>query len=154
MKICLVTVGSFKSEEFGELVSHYLKLAGKFASIEHAELKLARGVPEDEAQNVALEKFLEKRGSRAYLTVLDERGTQFTSRELAARVEKIKDGSFSEWIIAVGGAHGYGDRLRSRAQLLLSLSKLTMAHELATTVLAEQLFRALSILNRHPYHND
>lgn len=154
MKIVFVTVGKFKSPECEALAARYLKLASKFATIERIELQLARGASEERAQDAALERLLEKRGARAQLTVLDERGKSFTSRELATRVEKIKDGSHSEWIIAVGGAHGYGDELAARAQLRWSLSPLTLPHELAAAVAAEQVFRALAILNKHPYHND
>ena len=146
MKISVVTVGKFKSAELSALTASYLKLAGKFASIEQIELR--------EPQDDALARLLEKRGSRVFLTLLDERGKLFTSLDLAKRVDKIKDGSHSEWLIAVGGAHGYDAELKKRAQLLWSLSPLTMAHELATAVAAEQLFRALSILHNHPYHNE
>lgn len=146
VKISFLVVGKFKSSECEELVEHYLKLASKFAAIEVVEL--------DEDQDSALAKWIAKRGSRAFLTLLDERGKTFTSREFAARVEKIRDGSHSEWVIAVGGAHGYNDELKAKAQLLWSLSPLTYPHELASAVAAEQVFRALSILSRHPYHND
>lgn len=155
LKITLVTIGRFKSQECKHLVDHYVKLSGKFAAVEVQELAPSKGVSERQAQDQALLKWLEKRGPRVHLTVLDERGKTFTSREFATRVvEKIKDGSFTEWVIAVGGAHGYGDEVRARAQLLLSLSSLTFAHEIALVVCAEQIFRALSILNNHPYHND
>lgn len=135
-------------------MKHYLKLAGKFATIELAELPQPRGLSEDRAQDEALERFLEKRGARTFLTLLDESGKSFASREFAAKVEKIKDGSHSEWIVAVGGAHGYSVELKKRAQLLWSLSPQTLPHELASAVAAEQIFRALSIMNKHPYHND
>jgi 23S rRNA (pseudouridine1915-N3)-methyltransferase len=148
VNIVFAHVGRFKSEECERLVENYLKLAGKFAHIEKVSLS------EREGQDRALSKWLEKRGSRTYLTILDERGKSFTSRELAARVEKIRDGSHSEWVIAVGGAHGYGSELQSRAQLLWSLSPLTFPHDLAAAVAAEQIFRSLAILNKHPYHND
>lgn len=154
MKICLLTVGRFKSSECENLTHHYAKLASKFAATEIIELSLARGLPEQQAQDQAMLRFLEKRGVRSFLTLLDERGKTFTSREFAARVEKIKDGSFTEWLIAVGGAHGYGEAVQAKAQLLWSLSPLTFAHEIATIVAAEQVFRALAILNKHPYHND
>ncbi|MBI3556478.1 MAG: 23S rRNA (pseudouridine(1915)-N(3))-methyltransferase RlmH [Deltaproteobacteria bacterium] len=156
MKICLATIGQFKSQEYERLAANYVKLAGKFAGVEAELLHLPvpKGVPEHETQNEALTRLLEKRGARAFLTLLDERGKSFTSREFAKRVEKIKDGSHSEWIIAVGGAHGYDDTLKTRAQLLWSLSPLTFPHELAAAVAAEQVFRALSILSNHPYHND
>jgi 23S rRNA (pseudouridine1915-N3)-methyltransferase len=86
--------------------------------------------------------------------VLDERGKSFKSREFSDRIEKIKNGSYTEWIIAVGGAHGYGESVTSRAQLLWSLSTLTFAHELALVVATEQVYRGLTILAGHPYHND
>lgn len=153
MKVAVVTVGKFKSDELQTLVGYYFKLSSKFAQFEHVELSFPKGSTEQSSQDQALLKLLEKRGSRAFLTLLDERGKLFSSREFASRIEKIKDGSYSEWIIAVGGAHGYGEALKSRAQLLWSLSPLTMAHELATAVAAEQLFRGFSILHGHPYHN-
>ncbi|MBI3542220.1 MAG: 23S rRNA (pseudouridine(1915)-N(3))-methyltransferase RlmH [Deltaproteobacteria bacterium] len=154
MKITLATIGRFKSAECERLVANYLKLAGRFATFEHAELAAPKGVPESESQDAALERFLEKRGSRVFLTLLDERGKPFESRDFAARVEKIKDGSFTEWVIAVGGAHGYGPELKARAQLQWSLSPLTFPHELAAAVAAEQVYRALTILAGHPYHNN
>lgn len=154
MKITLVTVGRFKSPELDKIVAHYLKLASKFVQIDLEPLSLAKNVPEQQAGDFALAKYLEKKGSRVFLTLLDERGKQFTSREFASRVEKIKDASHSDWVIAVGGAHGYGEELKKRAGFLWSLSSLTFAHELATAVAAEQIFRAFSILNNHPYHND
>lgn len=150
-------MGRFKSAECDSLVERYLKLAGKFAAIERAELTPVRGLPETraaEAQDLALERFLDKRSPRSHLTILDEKGRSFTSRALAAQVEKLKDASLPEWLLAVGGAHGYGARLSARAKLLWSLSPLTLPHELAATVAAEQVFRALSILHKHPYHND
>jgi len=154
VKISLLTIGGFKSAELERLVAHYLKLAGKFAQAEHVELAIARNLPEKQAQDQALLKWLERRGPRVFLAILDERGRSFTSREFATRLEKIIGGSHTDLAIAVGGAHGYGDELKARAQLLLSLSPLTMAHELAAAVAAEQVFRALAILNNHPYHND
>lgn len=153
MRICFVTVGRFKSEFCEALVQKYLKLAQKFATLETVELTLAKNLPEQQAQDQALLKLLEKRGSRTFLTLLDEKGRTFTSQEFAARVEKIRDGSYTEWIIAAGGAHGYGTEVQSHASLLWSLSPLTMAHELAASVAAEQVFRGLSILAGHPYHN-
>lgn len=151
LKITFVTIGRFKSDECHTLVHHYLKLATKFAAVELVELPAARSSTE---QDQILLKWLEKRGARTHLTLLDERGKTFSSREFATRVEKIKDGSYSEWIVAVGGAHGYSEAVKSKAQLLWSLSPLTFAHELALVVSAEQVFRALTILANHPYHNE
>ncbi|MEW6056894.1 MAG: 23S rRNA (pseudouridine(1915)-N(3))-methyltransferase RlmH [Bdellovibrionota bacterium] len=154
MKIAFVTIGRHKFKECETLVQHYLKLAGKFASIETVELQPSRSANEESAQNIALSKWFEKRGTRAHLTLLDEKGSSFTSRELSARIEKIRSGSHSEWIIVTAGARGFDESLKKRANLLWSLSPLTFAHEIAAVVAAEQIFRALSILNKHPYHNE
>lgn len=156
MKITFVAIERFKSRECASLLAHYLKLLERFGEVELVELTLPRGAAGNAvaAQDQALLKWLEKRGSRPQLTILDERGSTFKSRDFATRVEKIRDGSHTEWIIAVGGAHGYGDTVRSKASLLWSLSPQTMAHELALVVAAEQVYRAFSILNGHPYHKE
>lgn len=157
MKITFLTIGKFKSTECEALARGYLKLAGRFAEVEAVELRLPKGRAGHEApgsNDEALDAWLAKRGSRVFLTILDEKGRQFASRDFAARVKKVRDGSHSEWIVAVGGAHGYGPALQARAQLLWSLSPLTLAHDLAAAVAAEQIFRALAILHKHPYHND
>jgi 23S rRNA (pseudouridine1915-N3)-methyltransferase len=154
LKIILATIGGFKSRELESLLADYLKLAGKFAAAEHVEIPVPRGTTEERAQDAVVLNWLEKRGSRVFLTLLDEKGKLFTSRELARQVEKIRDGSHTEWIVACAGARGFGPGVKEKSRLTWSLSPLTFPHELAATVAAEQIFRALSILAGHPYHND
>lgn len=149
MRITLVTLGKFKSAECEALFARYLKLAGQFADVRHAALSTSAKKDGD----AALAAFLSKAGPRAFVTLLDERGKRFTSRRFAAEVGRIRDASY-EWVVAVGGDRGYGEEPRKRAKLLWSLSELTLAHELAAAVAAEQIFRALSILENHPYHRD
>jgi 23S rRNA (pseudouridine1915-N3)-methyltransferase len=85
--------------------------------------------------------------------VLDERGTQATTRELAGWLETwMAEGVSPAFII--GGADGLDDSVRARADKLLGVSKLTLPHALARVVLAEQLYRAVCIIKGHPYHRD
>ena len=85
--------------------------------------------------------------------VLDERGAQVTTRELAAWLSGwMAEGVSPAFVI--GGADGLSDEVRTRADKLLSLSALTLPHGLARVVLAEQLYRAWSILASHPYHRE
>lgn len=154
MNITFANIGRFKSAECEALVAYYLKLARRFATVKHVGLELPRNAAEEQAQDLALERWLEKRGPRAHLCILDEQGLSFTSMEFAKKVKKIRDGSFTEWIIVVAGAHGFTEKIRQKAGFLWSLSPLTFPHELAAAVAAEQVFRALSILHGHPYHKE
>ncbi|MEL7023145.1 MAG: 23S rRNA (pseudouridine(1915)-N(3))-methyltransferase RlmH [Pseudomonadota bacterium] len=87
------------------------------------------------------------------LVLLDEGGVGFSSREFAARLGSIRDRG-QNLALVLGGPDGFGDAVRHSAQELWSLSSLTMPHELARLTLVEQLYRAHTILEGHPYHRD
>jgi 23S rRNA (pseudouridine1915-N3)-methyltransferase len=90
----------------------------------------------------------------AAIVVLDEKGEQLTSIALARRLEQWRDGGRREIRFLIGGADGFDDGIRSTADLLLAFGKATWPHLLARAMLAEQLFRATSILANHPYHRE
>ena len=85
---------------------------------------------------------------------LDERGTPLSSTELAGKLEAWRDGGKREARFLIGAADGHGDTERDKADLLLSFGPATWPHLLVRTMLAEQLFRATSILANHPYHRE
>jgi 23S rRNA (pseudouridine1915-N3)-methyltransferase len=89
----------------------------------------------------------------ALRVVLDESGKTLTTRQLAQRLTQWRDGG-RDVAFVIGGADGTAHGLRSDADWLWSLSPLTLPHGLVRVVLAEQLYRASSILNHHPYHRD
>jgi 23S rRNA (pseudouridine1915-N3)-methyltransferase len=86
--------------------------------------------------------------------VLDERGTALSSTELAKRLETWRDGGKREVRFLIGAADGHEEEQRQSADLLLSFGAATWPHMLARAMLAEQLFRATSILANHPYHRE
>ena len=86
--------------------------------------------------------------------VLDERGKALTSTELATTLEKWRDGGKREARFLIGAADGHGEEQRRSADLLLSFGPATWPHLLVRAMLAEQLFRATSILANHPYHRE
>lgn len=86
--------------------------------------------------------------------VLDERGETLASIDLARRLERWRDSGKREARFLIGAADGHSDSDRQSADLLLSFGKATWPHLLARSMLAEQLFRATSILANHPYHRD
>ncbi len=86
------------------------------------------------------------------IVLLDSHGRQMSSEAFASWIGHQRDQGVRQLVFAIGPADGWSDETRSRAQLLLSLGPLTMAHALARLVLAEQLYRACTILAGHPYH--
>lgn len=85
--------------------------------------------------------------------LLDSRGKQMSSEAFAAWLGKQRDEGAQQIVFAVGPANGWSDEARERAGLLLSLGPITLAHALARLVMAEQLYRAFTILTGHPYHS-
>jgi 23S rRNA (pseudouridine1915-N3)-methyltransferase len=86
------------------------------------------------------------------IVLLDSRGRQMTSEAFAAWLGARRDEGAQQIVFAIGPASGWSDAARSRAQLLLSLGPMTLAHSLARVVVAEQIYRAFTILSGHPYH--
>ena len=86
--------------------------------------------------------------------LLDEKGEQLGSVELAHKLERWRDDGRREARFLIGGADGFGDEARASADLLLAFGKATWPHLLARAMLAEQLWRATSILANHPYHRE
>jgi len=89
----------------------------------------------------------------AVFVLLDSRGRQMTSESFAAWLGARRDQGAQHIVFAVGPANGWSQVAKDRSQLLLSLGQMTMAHALARLVIAEQLYRAFTILNGHPYHS-
>jgi 23S rRNA (pseudouridine1915-N3)-methyltransferase len=99
--------------------------------------------------------WLERQRGRApvYAIVLDSRGQQFTSEEFAAQLGRLRDDGTQRLVLAIGPADGWSAAACQRANLLFSLGRITLPHQLARVVLAEQVYRALTILAGHPYHS-
>jgi 23S rRNA (pseudouridine1915-N3)-methyltransferase len=99
--------------------------------------------------------FTEKNSARTptHIILLDSIGKSLTSETFAAHLGKLRDSGVQQILFAIGPANGWSPASRQRAQLLLSLGPMTLPHELARVLLAEQLYRACTILAGHPYHS-
>jgi 23S rRNA (pseudouridine1915-N3)-methyltransferase len=102
----------------------------------------------------AMLEWLERQQGRtpALAVLLDSRGRQMTSEDFARWLGARRDEGSQHIVFAIGPASGWSDDARTRAQLLISLGPMTLAHALARLVMAEQLYRAFTILTGHPYH--
>jgi len=92
--------------------------------------------------------------TNSVMVVLDERGGNLASAELAKRLEAWRDGGKREARFLIGAHNGHDEEQRQSADLLLSFGSATWPHLLVRAMLAEQLFRAVSILSNHPYHRE
>lgn len=97
---------------------------------------------------------LAKLGTDDYLVLLDERGPQFSSSELARWSEQRLSASGRRLIFLIGGAFGFSADLYARANAMISLSRLTFSHQMVRLFFLEQLYRAMTILRNEPYHNE
>ena len=120
--------------------------------------RIARYTPCDSEvfeTEAALLEWLARQPGRApaHAILLDSRGKQLSSEELAERVGRLRDEGTQRLVFAIGPADGWSDAARQRADMLLSLGRITLPHQLARVVLAEQVYRAFTILAGHPYHS-
>jgi 23S rRNA (pseudouridine1915-N3)-methyltransferase len=88
-----------------------------------------------------------------HVILLDTGGKQLSSEDLAAHIGRLRDSGIQQLVFAIGPADGWSPAARARAATLLSFGPITLPHELARVVLAEQVYRALTILAGHPYHS-
>lgn len=146
MKIKVAWVGKTKeqaiqslTDEYLKRISHYAEIAGLALKDEAAILTLASGDRQTSKKE------------RHKLVLLDSRGKQLSSEELAEFLEREQLNA-TPLLFAIGGSDGFTEEARRQAELTLSLGKMTLPHELARVVLVEQLYRAFTILKRHPYH--
>ena len=87
------------------------------------------------------------------MALLDSRGKEFSSEQFAKFLGDYQDRNPLPLVFAIGGADGFSEETRAAAQYVISLGKMTLAHELARVVLLEQVYRAFTILKGHPYHS-
>lgn len=89
-----------------------------------------------------------------YLIILDEKGKMYNSKEFAGFIDKQFNYSRARLIFLVGGAYGFSEAIYKRANMQLSLSKMTFSHQMIRLFFLEQLYRAMTILKNEPYHNE
>ncbi len=158
MKFRIVAVGHRMPAWINAGFDEYARRMPRNARIELIEVKPAAraGAGDKSAQQwlaIEADRIRAAAPGRAFKVVLDERGKALTTLDLARRIERWQqDGDDIAFVI--GGADGTAPALQQEARLLLSLSPLTLPHGLCRVMLAEQLYRAVSLLAGHPYHRD
>ena len=158
MRVGLFAVGRLKAGPEKELAARYIERFAKAGPAIGLELGKISEAAESRAGNAATRKreeaaMLEKAlPDGAALILLDERGKSLDSPAFADLLGTLRDGGKRDLTIAIGGADGLDPALYERADATLSLGKLTWPHQLVRILIAEQLYRAVTILSGHPYH--
>ena len=153
MKLRLLWVGKTRAGWLRDGIDEYAGRLRRYVPLEIVEVKEEKGLAPGEQRLREGERLARAIPPTAQLILLDERGEEPTSPELAAFIGKSRDSGVPELAFVIGGAYGFSDELRSRAHRLLALSRLTLTHEMARVVLLEQLYRGFTILNNEPYHH-
>ncbi|MCF6370203.1 23S rRNA (pseudouridine(1915)-N(3))-methyltransferase RlmH [Rhizobium halophilum] len=158
MRISLFAVGRLKSGPEKELASRYLDRFAKagpgvgleFARVvEVAESRASSSGTRKREEAAALEKALP---DNAVLVLLDEHGKTLDSESFAQTLGRLRDAGKRDLMVAIGGADGLDPVLHEKASLVINLGTMTWPHQLVRILIAEQLYRAVTILAGHPYH--
>jgi 23S rRNA (pseudouridine1915-N3)-methyltransferase len=147
MLITLAHIGARlgSNGDFEPLVQNYLERSSPLSRCRTEAFR---------SEEAFLEWLVKQQGRTPAITVLlDSRGRQISSEAFAAWIGARRDEGNQHIVFAVGPASGWSDSARARAQLLLSFGQMTVAHALARLLMAEQIYRACTILTGHPYHS-
>ena len=158
MRLLIAAVGKLKDGPERELYARYAeRISGAGRAVGLGPLDLAE-LPESRAASPAARmadeatRLLARCSDADVRIVLDERGKSMSSQAFADKLRGLNDRSTGSLAFLIGGADGHGSAARDAASLVLSLGPMTLPHGLARIVLAEQIYRAITILSGHPYH--
>ncbi|MCP5278571.1 MAG: 23S rRNA (pseudouridine(1915)-N(3))-methyltransferase RlmH [Thiobacillus sp.] len=155
MKLTLLAVGDKMPAWAEDATTEYLKRLPREARMVLVTVKPEKraGQSADAIKQAEAARLLEKVPAASRLVALDEHGRQVSTRELADLLERWLE-SGKDTVLVIGGADGLAPGLLERAETSLALSRLTLPHAMARVLVAEQVYRAMSLLHNHPYHRD
>jgi 23S rRNA (pseudouridine1915-N3)-methyltransferase len=157
MKIAIIQTGKTNEKHIAEGVEIYSSRIKKYTGFEIItipDLKNTRNMPGHEQKTKEGNKILQSVSKEDYIVLLDERGKELTTAEFAEWLEKKNSGSIKRLVFIIGGAWGFSEEVYTRADIMLSLSKMTFPHQLVRLLFSEQLYRAFTIIKGEPYHHE
>ncbi len=150
MKVSIIAVGKLGKDPENAIVDRYIKrMPWKVSLTEVAEKRPLKG---QERRTREADLLMARIPKGAFVVALDEKGREFPSEALAQAIDGWRNRGVNNLAFIIGGAGGLDSRIREKADLVMSLGKMTWPHALARAMLAEQLYRASTIIEGHPYH--
>lgn len=156
MKITFLNIGITDNKNLDALVCEYETRIKRYTNFQ-IDYIIPRNISKykaDEVKRLEGELILKKITEGAKIILLDEKGKSYNSREFAYFLQDLLNYSNKDVFFITGGAYGFSDEVYSKASGKISLSEMTTTHQLIRLFFTEQLYRAFTILNNHPYHND
>jgi 23S rRNA (pseudouridine1915-N3)-methyltransferase len=157
MNITILMVGNTSEafvlsgyDVFMKRLKHYIKIK----EIIIPDIKDRKHLNADQIKEKEAILILAKLATANFTVLLDEKGKDFSSLEFAAFLQKTMNAGTRELCFIIGGAYGVAESVKQMADLTLSLSRMTFTHQFIRMLLAEQLYRAMTILKNEPYHNE
>ncbi|MRR34042.1 23S rRNA (pseudouridine(1915)-N(3))-methyltransferase RlmH [bacterium] len=153
MRLRVAWIGKTQQDWVRSGVEEYAARIRRYVPFDVQEAREEKGAGEETARErecVRLAKLVPK---NARLVLLDERGSEMTSPGFADFIGGCRDGGVGDLVFAVGGAYGFSESFRSRADKVIALSRMTFTHQMVRIFLLEQIYRGFTILNREPYHH-
>jgi 23S rRNA (pseudouridine1915-N3)-methyltransferase len=157
MKITLLTVGKTDKDWVRQGLDIYvsrLKHYVPFSITEIPELKNVSALTKDQIKTREGELILKNIRNTDDVILLDERGKEYSSMELARILQDKMTYGGRDIVYVIGGAYGFSDAVYSRANSKLSLSRMTFSHQMVRAIFAEQIYRAFTIMKGEPYHHE
>ena len=154
MKIRLILVGRSERGFVADGITHYTQRLARTFPVEQVVLPEAGKGEVAYQQRSESERILAAFKPGEKVVVLDERGKTLTSPQFAGQLGAWRDQGVRQVAFVIGGAYGFTDEVRQRADLIMSLSAMTFPHQLVRVLFAEQLYRAFAILGGSPYHHE
>ena len=157
MNIELIVVGKTDQKEVEALVEMYAKRIiryCKFSITTLADVRNTKNMAPSRQKQLEGEAILRLVGEGDCLTLMDERGAQYTSMEYAQWLQKRMLSGVKRLVLVIGGPYGFSEEVYKRADQKISLSKMTFSHQIVRAIFTEQLYRAFTILHNEPYHHE
>lgn len=156
MKIKLLVVGKTDSRDLQNLIEVYIKRLKHYINFELIvlpDIKNTKNLSESDQKKKEAESILKYVNNTDNLFLLDENGKEYTSNGFAKLLQKQMNTGIKEWILVIGGPYGFSEALKQKAKGQISLSKMTFSHQMVRLFIAEQIYRAFTILRNESYHN-
>lgn len=145
--IKIITVGKVRSHELNKLINNYIKMIPR--KIKLVEIK---DEPTKDKINIEGSKILKQIKDDEYVITLEILGNLLSSEEFSSLIEKVETNQTNKITFVIGGSFGLDKSVSLRSNYKLSFSKMTYPHQLMKLILSEQIYRAYSIMQNHPYH--
>lgn len=157
MKITIIAVGKTSTRYINEGIGLYLDRVKHYMPVELAiipDIKTTKGMTEAKQKEAEGRLIIDSLQPGDNVILLDERGRQFTSREFSGMITEKMNRGLKRLVFVIGGPYGFSEAVYNRADSTLSLSRMTLTHEMVRLFFVEQVYRAMTIMRGEPYHHD